>query len=267
MIEVDRFEEVTRIKMSIEAYGKPVYWTTAYLVDGLLVDTGCAHTAEELVDFLEGEELELVVNTHFHEDHIGANRLIQQRFGVKIFAHRDSVPLINREAKLYPYQEYVWGCPEPSLVSELAESVQTRNHRFDLIETEGHCAGHVTLVEMDRGWCFSGDIFISDRPKVIRNDEDASGLIESLRKLLALPTYRLVLFTSMGRIIPEGRKALKLCADYLEETAIRVKALAAQGHSIEAIRQELFGEGSSLATLTGGHFSTENLVESLLAVP
>lgn len=54
MIEVDRFEEVIRIKMSIEADGKPVYWTTAYLVDGLLVDTGCAHTAEELVDFLEG---------------------------------------------------------------------------------------------------------------------------------------------------------------------------------------------------------------------
>lgn len=266
MIEADRFEEITRIKMSIEADGKPVYWTTAYLVDGLLIDTGCSHTARELADFLEGEELRVVVNTHFHEDHVGANRLIRERFGVEIFAHPDAVPLIDRVPELHPYQEYVWGYPEPSQASPLGKVVETGGHHFDVIETGGHSAGHVALVEMERGWCFSGDIFITDTPKVIRADEDAQELVRSMRLLAGLPAQRLVLLASMGSIIPEGREALLACVDYLMEMAARAKALADLGRPIEDIRRQLFGEGSSLGVLTGGHFSTDNLVESLLKI-
>lgn len=264
MIEVDRFEEVTRIRMSIESGGKAVYWVAAYLVDGLLIDTGCPHTAEELGAFLQGQELRAVVNTHFHEDHVGADRLIRERFGVDVFAHPDSVPLIARRPELRPYQEYVWGYPEPCEVLPLGAVVETPRFRFEAIETGGHSAGHVCLVEMERGWCFSGDIFITDRPRVIRADEDAAGLVASMRLLAGLPTGRLVLFTSMGRVVPEGREALEACASYFEEAGERVRELARAGRTTEGIREELFAGGSSLAALTGGHFSTDNLIASLL---
>ncbi|MHA1362383.1 MAG: hypothetical protein ACTSP1_07580 [Candidatus Freyarchaeota archaeon] len=56
MIEVNCFGEVTQIKMSREVDGRPVYWTSAFLVDGLLIDTGPTLTAEELVEFLEGRK-------------------------------------------------------------------------------------------------------------------------------------------------------------------------------------------------------------------
>ena len=99
MIETASFEEVTQIRMSREIGGKPVYWVAAYLVDGLLIDTGCSFTAAELAAFLDGRPFRQVVNTHFHEDHIGGNRLLQEKFGVEILAPADSVPLIAREAK------------------------------------------------------------------------------------------------------------------------------------------------------------------------
>ncbi len=264
MIEVDRFEEVTRIRMSIESDGRAVYWVAAYLVDGLLIDTGCPHTAQELAAFLDGQELRLVVNTHFHEDHVGADHLIRQRFGVDIFAHPDSVPLINLVPELRPYQEYVWGYPKPCEALPLGQVIETPRFRFEVLEAGGHSAGHVCLVEMERGWCFSGDIFISERPRVIRADEDAAGLIASMRRLASLPTGRLVLFTSMGKIIPGGREALEACAAYLEETGTRVRELSRAGRTIEEIREGLFAGGSSLAALTGGHFSTDNLIASLL---
>jgi glyoxylase-like metal-dependent hydrolase (beta-lactamase superfamily II) len=266
MLEIDHFEEVTQIKMSLETDGNPVYWVAAYLVDGLLIDTGCAHTAGEFAAWLEGRDLKLVVNTHFHEDHVGANRLLQERFGVEIYAHRDSVPLINRVPELHPYQEFVWGYPEPSRVAVLGDSVDTAGFHFDVLETAGHCRGHVVLVEPEKGWCFSGDTFITGRPKVIRADEDVSGLIESMTMLAALPVERLVLFTSMGEIIPDGRRVLRSCAAYLEDLARRAAELQEEGLSIDEIINGLLGKGSSLAGLTGGHFSSENLVRSLLAM-
>ena len=265
MIEIADFEEVTRIRMSREVDGKPVYWVAAYLVDGLLVDTGCAHTADELVAALEGRRLDLVVNTHFHEDHVGADRAIMERFGVPVLAHRDSVPRIGLAIELNPYQEFVWGQPQPARVSTLAAQVDTPRFHFEVIETPGHSAGHVALFERAKGWCFSGDIFITERPKVIRADEDAVRLMGSMRMLAALPSDRLVLFTSMGKVVEDGREALLACADYLQELKDRVRGLQEQGLTPIEIRERVFGEGSSLAVMTGGHFSSDNLVASLLA--
>ena len=79
MIKVDRFGDVTQVKMGREYQGRVLYWTAAYLVEGLLIDTGCPHTAEELTGFLEGRRPDLAVNTHHHEDHVGANLHLQQQ--------------------------------------------------------------------------------------------------------------------------------------------------------------------------------------------
>jgi glyoxylase-like metal-dependent hydrolase (beta-lactamase superfamily II) len=266
MLEINQFEEITQIKMSLEVEGNPVYWVAAYLVDGLLIDTGCSHTAEEFVAWLQGRDVRLVVNTHFHEDHVGANRLIQERLGVEIYAHRDSIPLINQVPELHPYQEYVWGYPEPSQVAVLGDGVVTTHFHFDILETTGHSRGHVVLLEPEKGWCFCGDVFINERPKVIRADEDVCGLIATMKMLADLPTRRLVLFTAMGEIIPEGRGALGSCIEYFEDMARRARELEKAGLSIDELIGELLGRGSSLAGLTCGHFSSENLVRSLLAM-
>lgn len=196
---------------------------------------------------------------------MGADRLLRERFGVPAYAHPDSVQRINEVPDLNPYQEYVWGYPEPVEVEVLGNVIETPLFRFDILETPGHCPGHVALVEREKGWCFSGDIFITEKPKVIRADEDAVGLMESMRMLAALPLLRLVLFTSGGKIIPDGRASLLACADYLDALREEVRELGAQGLSVEQIRERLLGEGSSLSSLTGGHFSSDNLVASLMA--
>ncbi|MGQ9723732.1 MAG: MBL fold metallo-hydrolase [Candidatus Jordarchaeum sp.] len=143
MIEINHFEEVMQIKLSQTMNGQPLYWAAAYLVDGLLIDTGPRHTAEELVEFLEGKNVRFAVNTHHHEDHIGANYLLQKKFGIKIFAHPEAIPLINQVPKLLQYQEMVWGYPEPTHVYPLPEIIETDHFRFQIIETPSHSVGHV----------------------------------------------------------------------------------------------------------------------------
>lgn len=272
MIQISQFEEVTQFKMGRESQGEApwqppgqvFYWTSAYLVDGLLIDTGCPHTAEELVRSLEGHSIKVVVNTHYHEDHVGANYLLQQKFGLKILASRESVPLINGAYKLYPYQELVWGYPMPSKVDLLPDVIETEHFRFDVVPTPGHCKGHVSLVESTRGWCFSGDLFSSREPKAIRPEEDIAEIAKSMQKLVDLEIGRLVLFTGLGNIVQDGREAMQSCIAYLKGLSQKAKKLGKQGLSAGEIRDKIFGRETVLAGLTEGQLSAENMIRAAL---
>jgi hypothetical protein len=52
MIKATRYQSITRFDLARTLAGRGRYWTTAYLVDDLLIDSGCAHTARELADAL-----------------------------------------------------------------------------------------------------------------------------------------------------------------------------------------------------------------------
>ena len=264
MIEIDQFEEVTQIRMSRVIDGVPIYWVSAYLVDGLLIDTGCSYTAEELASYLKDKKLDMVVNTHFHEDHIGCNYLIKDRFNVDIYAHPESIPLIGKKAFLYPYQETVWGYPVPTEVKPIPEVIRTEHFTCEVVETPGHSVGHVALLERGKGWCFSGDIFSRETLKFIRPEEDMGETIQSMKRLLDFKTERLVLFTSVGKIIEDGRVALEGCIDYLENLSAKVKNLKGRGYTVEEIIQDIFGGEHDFAQLTNGQYTTENLVRSVL---
>jgi glyoxylase-like metal-dependent hydrolase (beta-lactamase superfamily II) len=264
LIEVDQLGEITRVKMGREYEGRVLYWTAAYLVDGLLIDTGCPHTAEELARFLADQYLKLAVNTHHHEDHVGANHLIQQRFKVAIMASGESAPLIAQPAELRPYQELVWGHPIPTKVGILPSQVETKRHCFEVVGTPGHCPDHVSLMEMTEGWYFTGDLFISREPKAMRPEEDTYEIARSMRKLVDLPPKKLTLFTGLGNVVEDGREALQSCIDYIHRLSERARALERQGIPPSAIVNHLFGRESVLAGLTGGHISSENVVRALL---
>ena len=264
MIEVDRFGEVTRIKMGREYQGRVLYWTAAYLIDGLLIDTGCPHTSEELTQFLAGQLLKLAVNTHHHEDHVGANHLVQQQFKITIMASRESALLIGQSPELHPYQELVWGHPVPTVVNVLPNNLVTQNHHFDVIRTPGHCADHVSLVEITKGRCFTGDLFISREPKAMRPEEDVYEIARSMKKLIDLKTGKLTLFTGLGNVVEDGREALQSCIDYIQGLSQRAKELERRGYSTGDMVNQLFGRESILAGLTDGHISSENVVRALL---
>ncbi|MCX5999478.1 MAG: MBL fold metallo-hydrolase, partial [Chloroflexi bacterium] len=143
MIEVNCFEEVIQIKTGTAFAGEVRNWATVYLVDGLLIDTGCHNAREDLAQFLQDHPVKLVVNTHYHEDHIGANHILQNRFGARLMASAESVPLINQVPEMYRIREILWGTPQPTVVDCLPPRIQTDRFCFDVIDTPGHCRGHV----------------------------------------------------------------------------------------------------------------------------
>ncbi len=266
MIEIKNYGEVTQIKLSTESNGKPLYWVSAYFVDGLLIDTGSDKTSDELIDFLRTVNLKKAVNTHYHEDHIGGNRKIIEQFGIDIYAHKDSAPLIAAKPFLYPYQEVVFGYPEPADVKILSGTIKTDNCEFRIIETPGHCDGHVVLIETSGRWCFSGDIFTREKIKFIRPEENIGQQIESMNMLISMTNEKMTLFTATGRVIEKGRDALIECVNYLTDLHSKVKRLSNNGMTADQIVTELFGGENIFSQMTNGQFSSLNLVKSLLEI-
>jgi len=264
MIEIGTFEEITQIRLSREVDGKPWFWVAAYLIDGLLIDTGCYHTVSEFMDYLQKNPPKLAVNTHYHEDHIAANKSIQEEFGIDIYAHPLSIPLIGRPATLYPYQELSWGYPEPSSVLPIPAVIQTARFTFDVIEIPGHSQDHIALIERSQGWCFPGDTVVGRSVRTLRPEEDMETTIASHQKLAVLDTERLILLTSSGKIFKDGRETIADFAGFIGDISQKAQNLHDLGHSVAEIVTTLFGGEDPRAVRTDNQFSSANLIHSIL---
>jgi glyoxylase-like metal-dependent hydrolase (beta-lactamase superfamily II) len=257
--------EVIRLRLARGILGRPAYFTAAYWVDGLLVDTGCAHTARQLTSAVKGWRVEQVANTHSHEDHIGANAALQEMFRCPIRAHPDALPILEnpRLQPLQPYRRLFWGWPKPSRGEPIGEQVETGQFHFQVIHTPGHSPDHVCLFEPDRGWLFSGDAYIGGQDQALRAGYDIHGILASLRKLAELPVT--TIFSGSGSVRDNGLQRLQDKVAYLEGLGEQIRALRDQGLSPRRIRRQLFGRELPITYLTLGHFSGLRLVQSYLA--
>ncbi|MBN1135782.1 MAG: MBL fold metallo-hydrolase [Anaerolineae bacterium] len=256
--------QIVKLRMARSLLGRTAYFTAAYWVDGLLIDTGCAHTARQLLAAVKAWPVTQVVNTHSHEDHIGGNAGVQAAFNCRILAHPDALPILANPKlqPLQPYRRLFWGWPKPSHGQPVGTEVETEHLCFRVIHTPGHSPDHVCLFEPDRGWLFSGDTYIGGQDRALREGYDIYEIIASLKKLAGLPVQ--TIFAGSGSVRTEGVKPLQDKIAYLEELGEQIQTLHSQGLSPRQIRRQLFGAELSIAYVTLGHFSGIRLIQSYL---
>ncbi len=270
MFKITPFDEVTRFDLARKLPIRWQYWTTAYLVDGMMVDTGCAHSAPELLAALSDASLSRIVNTHTHEDHIGANGDLQsQRPGLMIAAHPLALPVLadpRGRQPLHPYRRVFWGWPKPSVGKSVAngETLETEHHRFQVIYTPGHSPDHICLYEPEQGWLFTGDLFSGGRDRALRAGYDIWGIIASLKRIVDLPATRL--FPGSAQVRENPKQELESKIAYLEDFGGRVLELHHKGWRIRAIVRALCGSPMQIEWITLGHFTRRNLVLSYLGM-
>lgn len=268
MLKTTQYGEVTRFDLARTIAGRGRYWTSAYFLDDVLIDTGCAHSAHELFSALAKFPLNLIVNTHTHEDHIGANGILQrERNELQILVHPKGLKILTDPRTNQPLQLYrklYWGRPEPSSGQPIAdgEVIKTQRYQFQAIYTPGHSPDHLCLFEPSKGWLFTGDLFVGGRERALRIDFDIWEIIASLKKIAELPST--TLFPGSARVREEPAKELGAKIAYLEEFGERVLTLHQAGHSTRTIVRELCGKPMFIELLTLGHFSRRGLVQSFL---
>lgn len=121
----------------------------------ILIDTGFGSDTQETEKLIKEagvspEELHLIVNTHYHSDHVGGNFHLQKNYGVKIAAHKWDADLINScDSEAYS-AEWLDQPIEPYLVdTKLTDSdeIHTGSRTLKVLHTPGHTLGHISLYE------------------------------------------------------------------------------------------------------------------------
>lgn len=267
-IKITSFGEITRFDLSRKIAGRGRYWTTAYLVDGLMIDTGCAHTAAELGRALHNEHLFQIVNTHSHEDHIGANALLKSgKDGVGIFAHPAALPILadpKTKQPLQAYRRWFWGWPDASTALPLEQGsvIETGRYRFEVLFTPGHSVDHICLYEPNQGWLFSGDAFVGGQDRALLAGSDIWKMIDSLKILAGLPLA--LMFPGCAQVRKKPKQELLKKIEYYQEMGEKVLRLHKAGARVSEIVNMLFGMPMLIELFTWGHFSRRRLVLSYL---
>jgi glyoxylase-like metal-dependent hydrolase (beta-lactamase superfamily II) len=182
--------------------------------------------------------------------------------GLPIAAPAGAAPILADFPRLQLYRRIVWGQPGDVAVEPLGDAVETDHHRFEVIPTPGHCPDHVCLFEREQGWLFSGDLYVHERVRYMRADEDAVCSLESLRRVLALRPRLLV--CSHAGLVEDVGGAIERKIAYWEGLAERARALRREGLSLREVTDRILGPEDMMARFTRGHFTKINLIRSLL---
>jgi glyoxylase-like metal-dependent hydrolase (beta-lactamase superfamily II) len=120
----------------------------------------------------------------------------------------------------------------------------------------------VALFEPERGWLFSGDLYLAPRLRYLRADEDVYAMMDSLRRALALEPR--VLFCQHRGRVEQGAARLRDKLDFLVELGGRIHDLHGRGWGNAAIARALPGCDLFWRVWTGGDFSKRNVVRAFL---
>lgn len=133
-------------------------------------------------------ELEMVINTHGHFDHVGGNKRLLTETGVDLLLHEADLALLGmaeQHAGLYGLSTEL--SPQPQRLLKGGEIIELGELRLKVLHTPGHTPGGICLFVEDQlivgDTLFAGSIGRTDLP-----GGDHQQLLESIRtQLLPLP--------------------------------------------------------------------------------
>jgi len=264
IIKTDYYGEVEMIRLGFSPIGRPLMTVLMYVVDGLIIDTGQHHMARAVSGLLEDKDLNHIILTHHHEDHSGNAAMISHRHGIPVMGQALTAEKLKISFPILPYQHLVWGKAPGVKITPLPEVVETNRFAFTPVHTPGHSEDHTVFLENQRGWLFSGDLYLGERIKFFRSDERFCDQIASLKKLMTLDFD--TLFCAHNPSLKGGKQKISAKLQFLEDLFGRIKKLIEKGLSEKAVIRELDSKNDRwVKWITMGNVSFANMVRSAMA--
>lgn len=191
----------------------PMGKSNAYLVSStdlvILIDAGCSKNIKNLESALHQNELQIIdidyiIVTHAHYDHVAHLSEIKEKSGAKVLAHRDAVDHLKKghtpfpEGTILPFKFISktgnrffssgskFAPVEPDIIIEEEYDFSTPELSVSIIHTPGHTSGSICVIINDE-CAIVGDTLFNIIPGSVyppfANDEAA--LIKSWEKLMS----------------------------------------------------------------------------------
>ena len=185
--------------------------TNCYLVycqqtlECAVVDPGAE--ACNIIRLIAEKELKprLILNTHGHVDHIGANKDIKERYDIPLFIHSADSPML--ESVLQSEMGMFLGAkdsPPPNHFLDDEEKIKIGKSHLKVIHTPGHSPGSVSF--LGDGFLLSGDtLFFGGVGRTDLPGGSWQEMVNSIRnKILTMPEEMIVLpghgpYTTVGQ--------------------------------------------------------------------
>ncbi|MFX1283421.1 MAG: MBL fold metallo-hydrolase [Promethearchaeota archaeon] len=251
------------------------YWTSCYLIDGLLIDSGAPGGVDDFRDFVKtlgDQKIGACVLTHTHEDHAGGAHMLNSEFGVPIYASKKAISILKTGYTYPEYRQIAWG--EEGVLPVTAElmpnpiSSMLGKYTFHVLPIPGHAPDQIALIEKQQGWAFVSDGIQVKYKRIFGGtssiQEDISLIYQSIQKINHFTSK----MTDLKIFLPGGKVYERDLIDQkLQEIwnlRREVHELVGQNFSVDEIVVKVFGEEDILASFTNGKLSKKNLITSLI---
>lgn len=133
----------------------------------ILIDSGFKSDVTETEKFLidnhvSPKDLNIIINTHYHSDHVGGNHYFQNKYKTHVAAHSLDAELINKANDEACSAEWLDQPVDPYHVDTYlndGDVIETGTRRFEVIHTPGHTLGHISLYCVEEKTLICGDLF------------------------------------------------------------------------------------------------------------
>jgi glyoxylase-like metal-dependent hydrolase (beta-lactamase superfamily II) len=264
MITIERYGDVARLHMSHWRSRAVGYSVSAFLVRGVLIDTGFPAAHRRLARLLDELRPRAVVVTHHHEDHAGNVALVAAR-GLPVAMPDETLGILRPgEPGIGLYRRATWGRILPLDAAPLVRlgDDDLRALGLELLATPGHATDHHAVWDAERRVLYGGDLWLGMKVRVARPNEDPRVHAASLRHAAALAPV--ALFDAHRGRVDDPVGSLLAKADWIEETIARIERRAAEGASERRITREVLGTEAPVAYASRGDLSKRNFVRVVL---
>lgn len=257
MIEVTTHDDVTRLRMWTRRSAAIGYDVSAYLVRGVLIDTGFHHVEADLIRALARLRARGTIVTHWHEDHAGNAPLLADV--MPMWMPSGTEDKLRERPQIKLYRHFTWGRPSP---------LRRQLEPFDFgpllaIAMPGHSTDHHVVFDPLTSTLFSADLWLGIRVRVVGENENPYEILRSLDRALALTPRRM--FDAHRGLVEQPAVALRAKKQWLETTVADIEQRLDAGDDDSEILRSVLGGEELAGWLSQGEYSRRNLVRAVRA--